>query len=297
MATSLAQNAIALLIDLAERGEIDPWNVKVIEVIDRFLSKLQPGKVAAVEGDGRSPYESDLTESGQAFLYASMLLLLKADSLVRQELEAEQPVEEEAEFDEMYRSDAPLPPHLERTLRRRAVAPPTPNRRVTLQELIGQLNVMAAAIADHVPRRLNARRPRPQTRSQAMRTIAELAHQENLSEIAAILEQFLAEYWQEGSEENWLDFEDLLTLWATTQAQQEAKAKKPKSPPNEPSANSELTPTTHDRVGVFWALLFLSAQSKVELAQETFYQDLKVRQLHPEEIGKAIDAPSFVLPD
>jgi segregation and condensation protein A len=301
MATSLAQNAIALLIDLAERGEIDPWNVKVIEVIDRFLSKLQPGKVAAVEGDGRSPYESDLTESGQAFLYASMLLLLKADSLVRQELEAEQTVEEEAEFGEMYGSDAPLPPNLERTLRRRAVAPPTPNRRVTLQELIGQLNVMAAAIADHVPRRLNARRPRAQTRSQAMRTITELAHQENLSEIAAILEQFLAEYWQADSEENWLDFEDLLTLWATTQAQQESAKPKKNSHSNKPPP--EATPAdsadsdVHDRVGVFWALLFLSAQSKVELAQETFYQDLKVRQLHPDEIGKPIEPPSFVLPD
>lgn len=296
MATSLAQNAIALLIDLAERGEIDPWNVKVIEVIDRFLSKLQPGKVAAVEGDGRSPYESDLSESGQAFLYASMLLLLKADSLVRQELEAEQPVEEEVAFDEGYGSDAPLPPNLERTLRRRAVAPPTPNRRVTLQELIGQLNVMAAAIADHVPRRLSTRRPRPQTRSQAMRTIAELAHDENLSEIAAILERFLAEYWQTDPKDDWLNFEELLSLWSTTQTQSEAKAKKAK-PEESKQTKREVIPTNHDRVGVFWALLFLSAQSKVELAQETFYQDLKVRQLHPEEIGKAIDAPSFVLPD
>jgi segregation and condensation protein A len=299
MATSLAQNAIALLIDLAERGEIDPWNVKVIEVIDRFLSKLQPGKVAAVEGDGRSPYESDLTESGQAFLYASMLLLLKADSLVRQELEAEQP--EEAEFEELYGSDAPLPPNLERTLRRRAVAPPTPNRRVTLQELIGQLNVMAAAIADHTPRRLSARRPRPQTRSQAMRAIAQLAHHENLSEIAAILERFLADYWQADGQDNWLDFEELLNLWAMTQAQQEAEKSKTKKnqavevPPPETDASSP--PTTHDRVGVFWALLFLSAQSKVELAQETFYEDLKVRQLRPEEIVKPSDAPAFILPD
>jgi segregation and condensation protein A len=54
MTLSLAQNAIALLIDLAERGEIDPWDVKVIEVIDRFLSKLQPE--ARIEA-GRAPYE------------------------------------------------------------------------------------------------------------------------------------------------------------------------------------------------------------------------------------------------
>ena len=96
MSFSLAQNAIALLIDLAERQEIDPWDVKVIEVIDRFLSKLQPGQNRSL-AEGRVPYEADLSESGQAFLYASMLLLLKADSLARQET-AEEAVEEEEEM-------------------------------------------------------------------------------------------------------------------------------------------------------------------------------------------------------
>jgi chromatin segregation and condensation protein Rec8/ScpA/Scc1 (kleisin family) len=38
-------------------------------------------------------------------------------------------------------------------------------------------------------------------------------------------------------------------------------------------------PRAKDRVGVFWALLLLSAQSKVELSQEEFYQDLKIRAL------------------
>ncbi len=32
--------SIALLIDLAQKGEIDPWDVQVIEVIDRYLIKL-----------------------------------------------------------------------------------------------------------------------------------------------------------------------------------------------------------------------------------------------------------------
>ncbi len=58
MTLSLAQNAIALLIDLAERGEINPWDVQVIEVIDRFLSKLQP---VVTRQAGRAPYEADLS--------------------------------------------------------------------------------------------------------------------------------------------------------------------------------------------------------------------------------------------
>lgn len=300
MATSLAQNAIALLIDLAERGEIDPWDVKVVEVIDRFLSKLQPGKASVVNPDGRSPYESDLSESGQAFLYASMLLLLKADSLVRQELAVDEPPEDDAEFLDSDPFGTPLPPNLERRIRRRAASPPVQNRRVTLQELISQLNLMAAAIAEHTPRRL-ARRPRPQSRSQAIRTIAELAHQENLSEIAGILEQFLSDYWQDDpTKQDWLNFEDLLQLWATTQAQQQPKAKK-SAPATKPDAAVVEAPepeaTVHDRVGVFWALLFLSAQSKVELEQEEFYHDLKVRKLSPDVTPTSLDVSTSVLPD
>ncbi|NJO43564.1 MAG: segregation/condensation protein A [Cyanobacteria bacterium CRU_2_1] len=284
MTLSLAQNAIALLIDLAERGEIDPWDVKVIEVIDRFLSKLQPAQTVEA---GRAPYEADLSQSGQAFLYVSMLLLLKADSLARQDAGAEESAEEDAERLEAGFANRPLPPNLERQIRRRAVAPPARNRRVTLQELIAQLNLISATMAEQKPRRLAARRPRPQSRSQAIRAISQLAHQENLSEIAAILEQFLFDHWQTHQAENWIDFEGLLDLWANAQVEAPAKPKRtaePSEPKPSESQSDGSSVSVHDRVGVFWALLYLSAQSKVELAQEEFYKDLKVRRLTPEAV-------------
>ncbi|MBD3882263.1 segregation/condensation protein A [Phormidium tenue FACHB-886] len=270
MTLSLAQNAIALLIDLAERGEIDPWDVKVIEVIDRFLSKLQPEARPEVGLEaGRAPYEADLSQSGQAFLYASMLLLLKADSLAR--LEAPENPPEEALLEPEEFGVASLPPNLERRIRRRATAAPVQNRRVTLQELIAQLNLMSAAMADPKPRRVLLKRPRPQSQRQAMKAIAQLAHQENLSEVAAALEQFLLEHWDALEQEgDWLDFEILLQMWADAENG---------VVPSSPQADSPILPSIHDRVGVFWALLFLSAQSKVELNQEEFYQDLQVRSL------------------
>ncbi|NEO34613.1 MAG: segregation/condensation protein A, partial [Symploca sp. SIO3C6] len=136
MAQSLAQNAIALLIELTERGEIDPWDVKVIDVVDRFLQQLRPEQR---NGMGRETYEADLLESGQAFLYAAMLVLLKADSLVR---DAEQATEEQVdELEELFPGDdgeAVLPPNLERRIRRRAIASPPQSRPVTLPELIQQ---------------------------------------------------------------------------------------------------------------------------------------------------------------
>jgi segregation and condensation protein A len=269
MAVSLAQNAIALLIDLAERGEIDPWNVKVIDVIDRFLSQLKPGQNANLT---RTQYESELSESGQAILYASMLVLLKADSLARSEEQddpdefADDPLLSMGEL-----SEKPLPSNLESQIRRRTTAQPPQKRRVTLKELIEQLEVMATALTSYRPR-ARTRRARPQPKSKAVRAITQLAHQENLAEIAEALEQVLKEFWPEISQgTDWLEFEALLDLWAMPDVRQKIGIDE-KIIDHHPSPHG-------DRVGIFWALLFLSAQSKVELHQQQFYQDLHVRSL------------------
>jgi len=269
MTLSLAQDAIAFLIDLAERGEIDPWDVKVIEVIDRFLSTLIP------LSSGREPYEATLSQSGQAFLYASMLVLLKADSLSQPEPVVAQPEsDEEVDLDPEGLAGSSLPANLERQIRRRAVAQPPQRRRVTLKELIDQLRTIATALDDPTPRS-RARRPRQQSRSQAVRAIAQLAHQENLSEMAVALEHFFIDHWHSLVKgENWLDFDLLLELWSQASEYKVAI-------PHDPHAGN----ATHDRVGIFWALLLLSAQSKVELAQEEFYQDLKVQLLSEQALS------------
>ncbi|MEB3212622.1 MAG: segregation/condensation protein A [Leptolyngbyaceae bacterium] len=269
MAISLAQNAIALLIDLAERGEIDPWDVKVIDVIDRFLSQLKPGQNSHLT---RTQYESELSESGQAILYASMLVLLKADSLARSdEAEEQSEFEEDSLFALDQLSERPLPSNLERQIRRRTIAQPPQRRRVTLHELIEQLEVMATALTTYRPR-MPKRRSRPQPKSKAVRAITQLAHQENLSEIAEALEQVLKELWPEISQDtDWLEFEALLDLWSMPDVRQKIGIDE-KIIAHHPSPHG-------DRVGIFWALLFLSSQSKVELQQNQFYQDLHVRSL------------------
>lgn len=287
MSVSLAQTAIAFLIDLAERGEIDPWDVKVIDVIDRFLSTLKD-QPQPQNTHGRSPYEASLSESGQAFLYASMLVLLKADTLVRAEVEAQEEaleVEELVEAEEW--SEVQLPRNLERHLHRRAVAAPPQRRRVTLKELIEQLETMAEVMAEEEPRN-RARRVRPQPVRQAVRAIAQLAHQENLSEIAAALESFLDQYWDavEGDLQ-WIDFDELLEAWPEFQPEELKQSH---------HFDTAEEAYVHERVGVFWGLLFLSAQSKVELSQEQFYQDLRVKNLNRVSL-EGDELPSFMLPD
>lgn len=287
MTVSLAQSAIAFLIDLAEQGEIDPWDVKVIDVIDRFLKTLKTEPVA-VPDSGRSPYEASLSESGKAFLYASMLVLLKADTLVRAEmdeqqaaLEAESFFEEADDFDMM-----PLPRNLEQHLHRRAIAPPPARRQVTLNELIEQLETIAAVISDQPPR-TRARRARPVPKRHAVRAITQLAHQENLSEIAEALEAFLDQYWETLEEDlSWLNFEELLLEWPKYKPEVDNHV------PETPEAAEK-----HERVGVFWGLLYLSAQSKVELSQEELYSELWVRNLKKTGDEGDTDIPPYVLPD
>lgn len=269
---SLTQDAIALLLDLAERGEIDPWDVQVIEAIDRHLRPLVPSEEleAASSGTGRSPYGADLSRSGQGFLYASMLLLLKADALLAAESYADAPEPEPELWDH---SDDPnaLPLNLEKTLRRRAVAPPPRKRPVTLQEMIQQIQLMEKTLATK-PTRLRSPRHLKQGSKQAARQISQLAHSENLTETADDIDLFLSENWPQLSQgESWIDFDRLVAAWSpnvVTPAQDQSH------PDHEPSP-------AHHHVGTFWALLLLASQSRVELQQAEFYGEIKLRPIDP----------------
>lgn len=252
---------ITILIDQAEQGEIDPWDVQVIEVIDRYLELMTPQ--ATVRG-----YEADLSQSGQAFLSASMLVLFKANTLMQ--LTTVEALEEDLADDVMSESEDGLLHHahrlqLERHLRRRPAAMPPPKRRVTLQELIEQLQLMANQLK--LVQKVNKPvRPKRQPTAQAMREALELAHQENLTEVAKELEQVLHLAARElPLEGNCLNLEQLVQLWTQT-----------KQPHQYQSAHE----SEHSGlVSVFWALLLLSAQSKVELLQQEFYQEIKIRLL------------------
>jgi len=58
---------VELLVQLAEDGEIDPWDIDTVEVTDAFLSKL---------------HETDLRTTARALFYASVLLRMKGDQLL-----------------------------------------------------------------------------------------------------------------------------------------------------------------------------------------------------------------------
>jgi segregation and condensation protein A len=247
---SPASKAIALLIDLAQKGEIDPWDVQVIEVIDRFLDELGLLNNSVIDHQN-----TDLAQSGQVILWASMLVLLKANTLEQLELEEEQEELEEY-LENMEDSEDKkhyLLSNLEQQIRRRTSAPPPKQRKVTLAELITQLQEIAEEIeTNNNPS--GVKKKRSYTRQEAINTIAKLAHNENLTELAYQLENFLKyNLWDFIEEEKIINLDKLLHYWSEHN-QSDSK----------------------DKVGIFWALLLLSSQSKVELQQEEFYQDLHI---------------------
>jgi len=58
---------VELLVQLAEEGEIDPWDIDIVEVTDAFLDRLD---------------RRDLRTSGRALFYASVLLRMKSDAML-----------------------------------------------------------------------------------------------------------------------------------------------------------------------------------------------------------------------
>ncbi|MCJ8282181.1 MAG: segregation/condensation protein A [Rivularia sp. ALOHA_DT_140] len=253
---------ITQLIYQAEQGEIDPWDVQVVEVIDRYIELMAPEK-------RKRGYETDLSQSGQAFLSASMLVLFKANTLMElQSAEDELDAAMTDEFlldgeDALNERVARLP--LEKQLRRRRSAMPPPARRVSLQELIDQLQVMANQLQLVQKTKPVAKKRQPGVRT--LKAALELAHQENLTEVAGELEKVLqtkAAGLHLG--ESWMNLEQLVEWWSQTQSISDL------------GKNHSHGENAHT-VSVFWALLLLSAQSKVELYQEDFYQEVKIRLL------------------
>ncbi|MDD1693555.1 MAG: segregation/condensation protein A, partial [Methanoregula sp.] len=50
----VVEDPVEILVGLAERGEIDPWNINIIEVTDRFLSELEKRRELNLQLSGRT---------------------------------------------------------------------------------------------------------------------------------------------------------------------------------------------------------------------------------------------------
>ena len=259
-----ARLAIRLLQDAAQQGDLDPWDVDVIAVIDGFLDQLKqrievPRQVEEALKRRGGSYERDLADSSEAFLAASVLVGLKAEVLEASTFPPQPEVEEmfEADFADQGWLDPSfdIPRHPERHLQRRPVAPPPLRRPVTLGELIEQLESIAEQLeSDELDMRRRQRQKR-YSNKEAIAQVAALAHREKLPETTAAMGVFL-NGWEAALQ--WVNFEQLVVQWNDI-------------------ADEDLD---KDRVGVFWALLFLSSQGQVELEQmDSLHGPIRLKRL------------------
>ena len=81
---------VEVLVQLADDGEIDPWDIDVVRVTDKFLARID---------------DADLRTSGRALFYASVLIRMKSDAMLGEGDDEEDPVEP---WEQAMHEDAPI---------------------------------------------------------------------------------------------------------------------------------------------------------------------------------------------
>lgn len=127
-----AVEPVELLVQLAEEGEIEPWDIDIVEVTDAFLAKLDA---------------ADLRTSGRALFYASVLLRMKSDEMLASDEQEEEAFDDwEAELGMgMGMDDPDAPPAedpiagLEAEMERRLERKQARGSPETLDELVREL--------------------------------------------------------------------------------------------------------------------------------------------------------------
>ena len=234
-------DGIEILVNMARQGKIDPWNVNIVDVTDKYLMHLFQSKA------------QNLRMTGRTLLFAAILLKLKSNILEGLDVMDFEPQHED---DLNYSDDEPLdysseeyiPTNnvisIDEVLQRRTSVRLNHNRVVTLRDLIRQLEFYE--MLDKKQSLKNAHeRAKRRVQNYARLSpddIINLAHDEYIENGVQRLKANLSEI---------LNRQDRIEL-------------------------NELTLLGMDRISAYISLLFLTAESDYDLEQDEFYSDLYV---------------------
>ncbi|MDO9538536.1 MAG: ScpA family protein [Methanocalculus sp.] len=237
----MPEEPVEILLRMAESGEIDPWNIDIVLVTDRFLGELERRR------------ELDLRISGRTLLYASILLRMKSDALIDPSPDPVADESEEEAYDEelFFDGDAdgdgssslPGPIEaLEREIQRRIKRKDFRTRPVTLYELITQLK-----LAEKEERRRQRRKSLPFDDEDSLilaDDVVEIAHDEAYEEVSTTIYSTLLLLDPDGS-----------------------------SPVPLSLIASEMGCALYD---VYIPILFLMLDDRVDIIQEEFYGEILI---------------------
>lgn len=258
-------DGIEILVSMAKQGKIDPWNVDIVEVTDKYLMHLFQSKA------------QNLRLTGRTLLFAAILLKLKSNILEGLDVMDFEPQRED-DFnydDEMpldYQDEEYIPTNnvisIDEVLQRRTSVRLNHNRVVTLRDLIRQLEFYE--MLDKKQSLKNAHeRAKRRVQNYAKLSpddIINLAHDEYIENGVQRLKANLSEI---------LSRQDKIEL-------------------------NELTLLGMDKISAYISLLFLTVESDYDLEQDEFYSDLyvvkrpHVEQNHNTDIAEL--APTLPLP-
>lgn len=235
-------DGIEILVDMAKTSKIDPWNIDIVDVTDKYLHELVEMK------------SNNLRLTGRTLLFAAVLLRLKSDIL-----EGIDPLaEEQDEFIDDFDQDYDNPDYdyddlnsnnvisIDEVLERRTSVRLNRKRVVTLKDLIKQLEFYEEIERKRSLKNAHERAKR-RARSYANFTpedIIDLAHDEYIEDGVERLHSILTKLFES---------EEKVEL-------------------------SEISETGMDKISTYIALLFLSARSRIDLVQDEFYSDLYIVQ-------------------
>ena len=250
---------IKFLQDAAGKGDLDPWDIDVISVIDSFLE--QYSQTFEKTSNRKCSYQKDLSETSEAFFAASVLVNLKAEVLAS-DVFKEHISEFEEDFDvddqDWIDQEFDIPKYPEKYLRRRSIAQPILKRTTTLGELVSELESIAEFIESQDLLLMKRKRNKKYSNGDLISQVKSLAHREKLPETTKALGKFI-DGWEKVLQ--WTDFEYLVNEW-------------------QKAVKNDLD---KDRLGVFWALLFLSSQNKIELKQiNSLYGPIQIKRIIPD---------------
>jgi len=232
---------IEFIVQLAEKGEIDPKDVDIIYVTDKFLASI-----------AAAPKEN-LRQSGKVIFHASVLLRMKAEALLANRSFGDDFLEfDEDGGDLIYDAEKNVIARqitlqdLEKALIRRAANKQNRPRKVTLDELIAALRE-----AERIEKLRAERKPKMRIQMDGMHLIndvddiLDLAHDEDIELTISKVERILIDQFTPGQS---LDLLDLVIKLGQKS----------------------------DWVDAFLAVLFLANAGKIILEQESFYGPLSI---------------------
>jgi len=228
---------IEILVEMSKTGKIDPWNIDIVDVTDKYLHELVEMK------------SQNLKLTGRTLFFAAVLLRLKSDILEGidplaqnpEEIEFFEEVYEEPEIEEINSNNVIS---IDDVLSRRTSVRLNRKRVVTLKELIKQLEFY-----EKIDRKKSIKNAQERAKRRA-RSYADFTPED-------ILDMAHDEYIENSVER----LHHILTKLFETDEKIEL---------------SEINETGMDKISTYIALLFLAARSRIDLVQEEFYSDLYI---------------------